>query len=51
MLGSALRLAYLAFCLTIVSAPAGAQDFPARVIKFVVPFAAGSATDTLARIL
>lgn len=31
--------------------PAGAQDFPNRSIKFVVPFAAGSATDAVARIL
>ena len=31
--------------------PAAAQDFPSRNLKFVVPFAAGSATDTLARIL
>lgn len=31
--------------------PASAQDFPAKNIKFVVPFAAGSATDALARIL
>ncbi len=31
--------------------PAGAQDFPSRNIKFVVPFAAGSATDAVARIL
>lgn len=31
--------------------PAAAQDFPAKNIKFVVPFAAGSATDALARIL
>jgi tripartite-type tricarboxylate transporter receptor subunit TctC len=30
--------------------PAAAQD-PSRNLKFVVPFAAGSATDTLARIL
>jgi tripartite-type tricarboxylate transporter receptor subunit TctC len=30
---------------------ASAQDFPARSIKFVVPFAAGSATDALARVL
>jgi tripartite-type tricarboxylate transporter receptor subunit TctC len=28
-----------------------AQDFPSRAIKFVVPFTAGSATDTLARVL
>jgi len=30
---------------------ASAQDFPSRPIKFVVPFTAGSATDTLARVL
>jgi tripartite-type tricarboxylate transporter receptor subunit TctC len=30
---------------------AAAQDFPSRAIKFVVPFTAGSATDTLARVL
>lgn len=31
--------------------PAVAQDFPSKNIRFVVPFAAGSATDALARIL
>lgn len=31
--------------------PASAQEFPSRNIKFVVPFAAGSATDAVARIL
>src|SRR4051812_30654386 len=30
---------------------AGAQDFPAKSVTFVVPFAAGSATDQLARAL
>ena len=43
--------------LAALTLPAGipdalAQDsYPSRVIKFVVPFAAGSATDTLARVL
>jgi tripartite-type tricarboxylate transporter receptor subunit TctC len=40
-------LAVLPFVLT----SAAAQDFPSRAIKFVVPFTAGSATDTLARVL
>jgi tripartite-type tricarboxylate transporter receptor subunit TctC len=37
--------------LALVPASAAAQDFPSRAIKFVVPFTAGSATDTLARVL
>jgi tripartite-type tricarboxylate transporter receptor subunit TctC len=37
--------------LTAASTAAAAQDFPSRAIKFVVPFTAGSATDTLARVL
>jgi tripartite-type tricarboxylate transporter receptor subunit TctC len=43
----ACMLAVLPFVLT----SAAAQDFPSRAIKFVVPFTAGSATDTLARVL
>jgi tripartite-type tricarboxylate transporter receptor subunit TctC len=31
--------------------PAAAQTYPSRNIKFIVPFAAGSATDALARIV
>ena len=31
--------------------PAMAQNYPTKPIKFIVPFAAGSATDTLARVL
>jgi tripartite-type tricarboxylate transporter receptor subunit TctC len=43
--------ASLALAGTLLAAlPASAQTYPSRVIKFVVPFAAGSATDALARI-
>lgn len=37
--------------IAIVATAAGAQDYPSRPIKFVVPFTAGSATDALARVL
>jgi tripartite-type tricarboxylate transporter receptor subunit TctC len=43
--------ASLFFAGTLLTAlSATAQTYPSRVIKFVVPFAAGSATDALARI-
>lgn len=35
----------------LTALPATAQTYPSRVVKFIVPFAAGSATDALARLL
>src|SRR5262245_53128811 len=48
-----MRRHWFAAILAVVAvlAPAGAQNYPDKPIKFIVPFAAGSATDTLARVL
>ena len=35
----------------LAAGPAAAQTYPGQTIKFIVPFVAGSATDTLARLL
>ena len=36
-------------CLLIAAVPAGAQDYPARLVRFIVPQAPGGATDVFAR--
>jgi tripartite-type tricarboxylate transporter receptor subunit TctC len=47
------KRAALAGCMAVMAAAgmAAAQDYPAKPVMFFVPFAAGSATDTLARSL
>src|SRR5262245_40189108 len=41
----------IASCLLALPAPAAAQDWPARPVRFVVPFPAGGSTDLGARVI
>src|SRR3977135_2112640 len=44
--------AFTAFATTLLSAfPARAQDYPARPIQVIVPFAGGSASDVVTRLM
>ena len=45
------RLALSLLALPVLPRAAAAQEFPTRAIKFIVPFAAGSATDAVARLV
>ncbi|MBI3917184.1 MAG: tripartite tricarboxylate transporter substrate binding protein [Betaproteobacteria bacterium] len=49
-MGTILRLA-VALAVYALSAPVPAQQYPAKPIRVIVPFAPGGATDSLARIL
>src|SRR3984893_966079 len=53
--GEAMRLARLCAAavagLLFVSSPAGAQDYPARCVTMVSPYAAGGGADLLARVV
>jgi len=49
--GLAAALALLLPAVPLTQAHAQAPAYPSKTIRFVVPFAAGSATDTLARVL
>lgn len=44
-----MRKAFLAFCLTLALPAAAHADYPDRPIRIIVPFPAGSGTDTVAR--
>jgi tripartite-type tricarboxylate transporter receptor subunit TctC len=51
-MGAVFRLfGWMACCAALATAPAIAADYPDRPIRLIVPQAAGSATDTTARIL
>src|SRR6185312_8582472 len=43
--------ALLLLCALLVSAPAHADDYPAKSIRLIVPFAAGGAVGAVARVL
>jgi len=45
------RFLFTLACTTLAAGPAQAQPYPNKPITFVVPFAAGSATDNLARVI
>lgn len=53
MSGSRFRLRFAALALALIVAPSagGAQDYPTRTVRIIVPFAAGGPADVYARFL
>jgi tripartite-type tricarboxylate transporter receptor subunit TctC len=51
LLGSLSMIAAVATLISALTTPAAAQDWPARPVTMVVPFAAGSGSDILGRII
>ncbi|MEI7785768.1 MAG: tripartite tricarboxylate transporter substrate-binding protein [Betaproteobacteria bacterium] len=51
-MNAVLRAAFTVLTLAaLLAAPAGAQDFPTRMVRLIVPFPPGGATDTLTRLI
>ncbi|MDB5805999.1 MAG: hypothetical protein JWN73_3321 [Betaproteobacteria bacterium] len=49
--GGVVMRAGLALCVLLAALPAAAQNFPARPVRVIVPYAAGGPTDVVARAL
>jgi tripartite-type tricarboxylate transporter receptor subunit TctC len=45
------RLAYFLLLWAVAAAPAGAQEWPPKLVRLIVPFAAGSTPDIAARLI